>query len=71
MSTALLKSYSYLNVPAQPVNISDQKEDSSKTFVDKKKQKAVEVKKEIDRILEDMPSVVAKGFEEHKYILDC
>jgi hypothetical protein len=53
------------------VNIPAQKEDPSKTFVDKKKQKAVEVKKEIDRILEDMPSVVAKGFEEHKYILDC
>jgi len=22
-------------------------------------------------MLDDMPSVVAKGFEEHKYILDC
>ena len=29
------------------------------------------MKKEIDRILEDIPSVVAKGFEDHKYVLDC
>ena len=31
----------------------------------------MDIKLEIDRILEDMPAVVAKGFEEHKYILDC
>jgi len=36
-----------------------------------RKQKVVAVKKEIDKVLEDIPSVVAKGFEEHKYILDC
>lgn len=36
-----------------------------------RKQKVLAVKKEIDKVLEDIPSVVAKGFEEHKYILDC
>ena len=29
------------------------------------------MKDEIDRLLEDIPTVITKGFEEHKYILDC
>ena len=29
------------------------------------------MKQEIDKILDDIPSVVSKGFEDHKYILDC
>ena len=29
------------------------------------------MKQEIDKILDDIPSVVSNGFEDHKYILDC
>ena len=70
ISTRFFQNYSLLNQP-QPESEPVKEEDPSKSYVDKRKQKAVDIKLEIDRILEDMPAVVAKGFEEHKYILDC
>lgn len=47
------------------------KDDQTKVYVERKIQKVIEMKQEIDKILEDIPSVVAKGFEDHKYVLDC
>jgi hypothetical protein len=37
-------------------------EAQSKVFVERKKQKAIDMKKQIDLILDNMPSVVSKNF---------
>jgi ribosomal protein L6P/L9E len=46
-------------------------ENEINSFVEHKKQKVDLVKREIDQIIENMPSIVSKGFEDQKYILDC
>lgn len=45
--------------------------DQGKAQVERRKQQVVEIKNEIDKILDDIPSVVAKSLDDHKYILDC